>query len=171
MAEGSIRATRKPHAMGERQSTILVVDDNPTNLKLVADVLGFEGHCMVTAMDAKQALAVVRHSPPDLILMDIGLPDMDGLALTRKLKTDKETRHIIIVALTAFAMKGDEGKPSQPAAMATSLNRLTRANYPAKSQSCYCVTLATKRRRKRATDILVFKSRFVEAKQPPLLTK
>ncbi len=110
MAEGSIRATRKPHAMGERQSTILVVDDNPTNLKLVADVLGFEGHCMVTAMDAKQALAVVRHSPPDLILMDIGLPDMDGLALTRKLKTDKETRHIIIVALTAFAMKGDEEK-------------------------------------------------------------
>lgn len=93
--------------MGSRQSTILAVDDNPTNLKLVADVLRFEGYCIVTATDAKEAQAVVQHSPPDLILMDISLPDMDGLALTRKLKTDKETRHIIIVALTAFAMKGD----------------------------------------------------------------
>ena len=93
-----------------RQSTILVVDDNPTNLKLVTDVLGFEGYCILTAINAKQAQAVVQHSPPDLILMDIGLPDMDGLALTRILKTDQETRHIIIVALTAFAMKGDEEK-------------------------------------------------------------
>jgi CheY-like chemotaxis protein len=90
------------------RSTILVVDDNPINLKLVADVLGFEGHCIVTAKDAKQAQAIVKDSRPDLILMDVGLPDMDGLALTRKLKADKETRHIIIVALTAFVMKGDK---------------------------------------------------------------
>jgi CheY-like chemotaxis protein len=96
--------------MGTYQSIILVVDDNPTNLKLVTDVLGFEGHCILTAMDAKQARAVVRDSPPDLILMDIGLPDMDGLTLTKILKTDQETRHIIIVALTAFAMKGDQEK-------------------------------------------------------------
>jgi CheY-like chemotaxis protein len=96
--------------MENRQSTILVVDDNRTNLKLVTDVLGFEGHCVLKAMDAKQAQAVVQHSPPDLILMDIGLPDMDGLALTQILKTDKATRHITIVALTAFAMKGDEEK-------------------------------------------------------------
>lgn len=96
--------------MGNRQLRILVVDDNPTNLKLVADVLGFEGHCIFTAMDAKEAQAVVQQSPPDLILMDIGLPDMDGLALTRKLKADQETSHITIVALTAFAMKGDHEK-------------------------------------------------------------
>jgi CheY-like chemotaxis protein len=96
--------------MANRQSTILVVDDNPTNLKLVADVLGFEGYCVHTATDAKQAQEVVRQSPPDLILMDIGLPDMDGLALTRKLKTNQETSHITIVALTAFAMKGDHEK-------------------------------------------------------------
>jgi CheY-like chemotaxis protein len=96
--------------MENRRSTILVVDDNRTNLKLATDVLGFEGHCVLMAMDAKQAQAVVQHSPPDLILMDIGLPDMDGLALTQILKTDKATRHIIIVALTAFAMKGDEEK-------------------------------------------------------------
>jgi CheY-like chemotaxis protein len=93
--------------MENRRSTILVVDDNLTNLKLVADVLGFEGYCILTAMDAKQAQAAVRCSAPDLILMDVGLPDMDGLVLTRKLKTDKETCHIIIAALTAFAMKGD----------------------------------------------------------------
>jgi CheY-like chemotaxis protein len=96
--------------MENRQSTILVVDDNHTNLKLVTDVLGFEGYCILTATDAKQAQAVVRQSPPDLILMDIGLPDMDGLALTQILKADQKTRHIIIVALTAFAMKGDEEK-------------------------------------------------------------
>jgi CheY-like chemotaxis protein len=96
--------------MENRQSTILVVDDNHTNLKLVTDVLGFEGYCILTATDAKQAQAVVRQSPPDLILMDIGLPDMDGLALTQILKADQKTRPIIIVALTAFAMKGDEEK-------------------------------------------------------------
>jgi CheY-like chemotaxis protein len=96
--------------MENRQSTILVVDDNHTNLKLVTDVLGFEGYCILTGTDAKQAQAVVRQSPPDLILMDIGLPDMDGLALTQILKADQKTRHIIIVALTAFAMKGDEEK-------------------------------------------------------------
>ena len=96
--------------MENRQSTILVVDDNHTNLKLVTDVLGFEGYCILTATDAKQAQAVVRQSPPDLILMDIGLPDMDGLALTQILKADQKTCHIIIVALTAFAMKGDEEK-------------------------------------------------------------
>ena len=94
----------------ENRSTILVVDDNHTNLKLVTDVLGFEGYCILTATDAKQAQAVVRQSPPDLILMDIGLPDMDGLALTQILKADQKTCHIIIVALTAFAMKGDEEK-------------------------------------------------------------
>jgi CheY-like chemotaxis protein len=96
--------------MDSRQSIILVVDDNPTNLKLVADVLGFEGYCIHTAINAKQAQEVVRQSQPDLILMDIGLPDMDGLALTRILKTNKETSQITIVALTAFAMKGDQEK-------------------------------------------------------------
>jgi CheY-like chemotaxis protein len=87
--------------------TILVVDDNPTNLKLVSDVLGFEGYCMVTAVNAQKAQAMVQQTRPDLILMDIGLPDMDGLTLTRKIKADQGTCHIIIVAVTAFAMKGD----------------------------------------------------------------
>jgi CheY-like chemotaxis protein len=89
---------------------ILVVDDNPTNLKLVSDLLGWSGYQISNAMDAERALEVIRQTTPDLILMDIGLPGMDGLTLTRKLKADDTTKHIRIIALTAFAMKGDEQK-------------------------------------------------------------
>jgi len=89
---------------------ILVVDDNPINLKLVSDVLEFEGHAILKAVDAEEAQIVLADTLPDLILMDIALPGMDGLTLTRKLKADERTRHIRIVALTAFAMKGDDQK-------------------------------------------------------------
>jgi CheY-like chemotaxis protein len=89
-------------------ASILVVDDNSTNLKLVSDVLELEGYRILRAMDAEAAHEIVRYTPPDLILMDIALPGMDGLTLTRQLKADPETRHIMIVALTAFAMKGDD---------------------------------------------------------------
>jgi CheY-like chemotaxis protein len=89
---------------------ILVVDDNPTNLKLVSDVLAFEGHDILKAVDAEEAQVVLAGTLPDLILMDIALPGMDGLTLTRKLKADERTRHVRIVALTAFAMKGDDQK-------------------------------------------------------------
>lgn len=89
---------------------ILVVDDNPTNLKLASDLLEFEGYRVLQAVDAESALLVIQQTPPDLILMDIALPGMDGLTLTRQLKNDEKTRHIIIVALTAFAMKGDAAK-------------------------------------------------------------
>ena len=89
---------------------ILVVDDNATNLKLVSDVLAFEGHDILKAVDAEEAQLVLADTLPDLILMDIALPGMDGLTLTRKLKADERTRHIPIIALTAFAMKGDDQK-------------------------------------------------------------
>ena len=89
---------------------ILVVDDNPTNLKLVTDLLAWSGYEISQAGDAEAALEALRWSVPDLILMDIALPGMDGLALTRQLKANESTRHIRIVALTAFAMKGDEEK-------------------------------------------------------------
>lgn len=89
---------------------ILIVDDNPVNLKLASSVLGFDGYAILEAADAIQALDVIRHTPPDLILMDIALPGMDGLTLTRQLKADQNTRHIGIVALTASAMKGDDAK-------------------------------------------------------------
>lgn len=91
-------------------ASILVVDDNPTNLKLVSDVLEFDGYQILKAIDAEAAQEVIQASSPDLILMDLALPVMDGLTLTRLLKADEKTRHIIIVALTAFAMKGDEDK-------------------------------------------------------------
>ncbi len=89
---------------------ILVVDDNPTNLKLVSVVLEFEGYDILKAMDAEEAQVVLAATLPDLILMDIALPGMDGLTLTSKLKAEERTRGIRIVALTAFAMKGDDQK-------------------------------------------------------------
>ena len=89
---------------------ILVVDDNPTNLKLVSDLLEWYGYHVSNAGDAEQALEAIRRRMPDMILMDIGLPGMDGLTLTRKLKAADATKRIRVVALTAFAMKGDEQK-------------------------------------------------------------
>ncbi len=89
---------------------ILIVDDNPTNLKLVSDVLQFDGYEILRAANAEVAQEVIGSGAPDLILMDIALPGMDGLTLTRQLKADARTRHIVIVALTAFAMKGDDQK-------------------------------------------------------------
>jgi CheY-like chemotaxis protein len=89
---------------------ILVIDDNPINLKLVSDLLEFEGHKILKATDAEEAQVVLAGTIPELILMDIALPGMDGLTLTRKLKGEERTRHICIVALTAFAMKGDDQK-------------------------------------------------------------
>jgi CheY-like chemotaxis protein len=90
--------------------SILVVDDNATNLKLVSDVLEFEGYRILKAADAEAAQEILRETLPDLILMDIALPGMDGLTLTRRLKADEKTKRIVIVALTAFAMKGDDLK-------------------------------------------------------------
>ena len=89
---------------------ILIVDDNPSNLKLASDLLEWAGYQISKAMDAQQALEALRETMPDLILMDVGLPGMDGLTLTRKLKADEATKGIRIIALTSFAMKGDEQK-------------------------------------------------------------
>jgi CheY-like chemotaxis protein len=87
---------------------ILVVDDNPTNLRLAVDILEFAGYEVLRAANAEQAEDVVRGTPVDLILMDIQMPGMDGLTLTMKLKADARAKHIPIVAVTSFAMKGDE---------------------------------------------------------------
>jgi CheY-like chemotaxis protein len=89
---------------------IFVVDDNPINLKLACDVLEFEGYTVGRAADAEQAQEILQTTTPDLILMDIALPGMDGLTLTRKLKSDARWKNVPIVALTAFAMKGDDQK-------------------------------------------------------------
>jgi two-component system cell cycle response regulator len=91
-------------------SCILVVDDKPTNLKLVCDLLASEGYEILKAMDAEEALHILAFRLPDLLLLDIGLPGMDGLALARQLRAEERTRHLRIIALTAFAMNGDEAK-------------------------------------------------------------
>jgi len=90
------------------RTRVLIVDDNKTNLKLASDVLSFDGYEILNASDAESAQEIIRQTPPDLILMDIALPGMDGLTLTRLLKANELTRHIVVVALTAFAMKGDD---------------------------------------------------------------
>jgi CheY-like chemotaxis protein len=87
---------------------ILIVDDNPINLKLARSVLEIEGYQVDAAIDAEDALGYLERTSPDLILMDIALPGMDGLSLTRKLKADPRWRSIPVIALTAFAMLTDE---------------------------------------------------------------
>lgn len=87
---------------------ILIVDDHATNLKLARVLLQGEGYQVRTAADAEEALQLLATFSPRLILMDIQLPGMDGLELTRRLKADVATRDIIVLALTAYAMKGDE---------------------------------------------------------------
>ena len=89
---------------------ILVVDDNAVNLKLVAYLMKANGYDVHTASDAETATASIAEHRPRLILMDLQLPGVDGLELTRRLKADPATRDIIIVAVTAYAMKGDHEK-------------------------------------------------------------
>lgn len=90
--------------------TILVVDDNPSNLKLFTLLLALPGYQVSTARDAGEALLILANLQPDLILMDLQLPDIDGLTLTRQLKQDARFRQTPIVAVTASAMVGDEEK-------------------------------------------------------------
>ncbi len=89
---------------------ILVVEDNPANLKLAEFLLRRAGHEVLRAVEARAGLALARSEAPDLVLMDVQLPGMDGLAATRELKSDPATRGIRVLALTAFAMKGDREK-------------------------------------------------------------
>jgi len=96
--------------MSAPNKRILVVDDNPRNLKLAFDVLEDAGYEVVEAVDAEEAQIMIDRNLPDLILMDIALPGMDGLTLTRKIRANERTKHIRIIALTAFAMKGDDQK-------------------------------------------------------------
>jgi CheY-like chemotaxis protein len=86
---------------------ILVVDDSAVNLKLACHLLKHAGYMVRHAVDAETALAMIQAEPPALLLLDLQLPQMDGLTLARLLKADEKTRNFPIVALTAHAMKGD----------------------------------------------------------------
>ena len=92
----------------EKRATILLVDDNPTNIVLAQAVLGALGYRVHSVTSGEDVLVYLRELEPDLILMDIQLPGIDGLTLTRRLKADPETTQIPIIALTAYAMAGDE---------------------------------------------------------------
>jgi CheY-like chemotaxis protein len=92
------------------QERVLVVDDNAANLRLLHVLLAAESYDVRTAGDALEALAVLEQFRPRLILMDLQMPGMDGFELTRRLKGDPRTRDIVIVAITAYALKGDEEK-------------------------------------------------------------
>ena len=89
-------------------STILVVEDNAANMRLSTFLLESAGHTVVAATSAEAGLALALDCRPDLILMDIQLPGMDGLQATALLKGNEATRGIPVIALTALAMKGDE---------------------------------------------------------------
>lgn len=89
---------------------ILVVEDDPKGLKLVRDLLQVSGYTTLEATDGKQGVELAKARKPDLILMDVQMPVMDGLEATKILKADPITRDIPIMALTSYAMKGDEEK-------------------------------------------------------------
>ena len=89
---------------------ILIVDDHATNIELTRFVLEADGLLVDTVSNARQALQHIGLAPPDLVLMDIQMPGIDGLDLTRRLKADPATRSIVVVAFTAYAMKGDEAR-------------------------------------------------------------
>jgi two-component system cell cycle response regulator DivK len=88
--------------------TILVVEDNELNMRLFCDLLEVNGYRAVTAATGAEALAQARAERPDVILMDVQLPDMSGMDVTAAIKNDPELNHIAVIAVTAFAMKGDE---------------------------------------------------------------
>lgn len=87
---------------------ILVIEDSPVNMALTVAILENAGHAVLQADHAARGLELARLELPDLVLMDIQLPDLDGLEATRLLKSDPRTAHLPVIALTAFAMKSDE---------------------------------------------------------------
>ena len=92
---------------------VLIVEDNDLNMKLFNDLLEAHGYTTFQTKDGREALSIARTHRPDLILMDIQLPEVSGLEITKRLKADEELRGIPVVAVTAFAMKGDEEKIRQ----------------------------------------------------------
>ncbi len=88
--------------------TVLIVEDNELNMKLFRDLLEAQDYQVLETREGLQALTLARQHRPDLILMDIQLPEVSGLEVTKWLKEDDDLRHIPIIAVTAFAMKGDE---------------------------------------------------------------
>ena len=94
--------------MDGNAKTVLIVEDNELNMKLFHDLLDAHGYSILQTKDGMEALDIAREHHPDLILMDIQLPEVSGLEVTKWLKDDPELKAIPVIAVTAFAMKGDE---------------------------------------------------------------
>jgi two-component system, cell cycle response regulator DivK len=105
-------AGRPPEAR-QLQKTVLIVEDNELNMKLFHDLLDAHGYRTLQTRTGMEALKLARQHRPDLILMDIQLPEVSGLEVTKWLKDDDELREIPVIAVTAFAMKGDEARIRQ----------------------------------------------------------
>ena len=93
--------------------TVLIVEDNELNMKLFNDLLEAHGYVTVQTRNGMEAIELARLHRPNLILMDIQLPEVSGLEVTKWIKSDEELKHIPVIAITAFAMKGDEEKIRQ----------------------------------------------------------
>ncbi|MFC1693199.1 response regulator [Candidatus Latescibacterota bacterium] len=91
-------------------AVILIVEDNEKNMRLISDLLSVSGYTTLKAVNGQQGVVLAREKKPNLILMDIQMPVMDGLEATKTLKNDKTTINIPIIALTSYAMKGDKEK-------------------------------------------------------------
>jgi CheY-like chemotaxis protein len=124
--------------------TILVVDDEPVNLELARVLVQLEGYDVRLAPNAREALTVLMHYRPRLLLMDLHMPAMDGLELARRLKADPVHRHAVIIALTASAMKGDEQRRWLPGATGRSANRSSRASSPASWPTGWTLRVSTR---------------------------
>jgi two-component system cell cycle response regulator DivK len=103
-------ATAEVPPLSPAKKTILIVEDNDLNLKLFRDLLGANGYETVETKEGYEAITLTKTLRPDLILMDIQLPEISGLEVTKRIKADKDISHIPIIAVTAFAMRNDEEK-------------------------------------------------------------
>jgi len=114
MGNGGMMSESQPRTSETRESakgkTILIVEDNDLNMKLFQDLVEAHGYKTLQTKDGMEALKLARQHRPDLILMDIQLPEVSGLEVTKWIKEDDNLKSIPIVAVTAFAMKGDEEK-------------------------------------------------------------
>jgi two-component system cell cycle response regulator DivK len=106
-------ASRPEDTMDASTKTVLIVEDNELNMKLFHDLLDAHGYRTIQTRDGLEALDLARKHAPDLILMDIQLPEVSGLEVTKWLKEDGDLKQIPVIAVTAFAMKGDEEKIRQ----------------------------------------------------------
>ena len=118
-----------PAAVSGQTKTVLIVEDNELNMKLFHDLLEANGYRVLQTRDGLSALDLARHHMPDLIIMDIQLPEVSGIEVTKWLKEDDELKSIPVIAVTAFAMKGDEEKIREGGCEAYIAKPISVANF------------------------------------------